>query len=133
MLGLQLFAHRESHRALVERLISSDGHPDLIADAQEHKATLGQIERHLTDDLVEALREKLLAHWADAALPRLTLHQFLVEHLSQSGDVDSRRWLVAHVLDPLLAVFLPLSWRQNRVEHVFLLGSGLHRRELSAS
>ena len=55
VLGLQLLSHGESDRALVQGLVSGDGHLDLIADSQEEEATLGLIQGHLSDDLVEAL------------------------------------------------------------------------------
>jgi hypothetical protein len=53
----------------------------------------------LTDDFVEALREELLANWTNATLTSLSLHQLLVEHLSQPGDIDSGRGLVTDILD----------------------------------
>ena len=103
VLSLQLLAHGEGHRALIESLVGSDGHHDLVTDTEKQKAALGQVESHLTDDLVEALGEELLTHWANAALSGLTLHELLVQHFSESGDINSAGGLVAHILDPVLA------------------------------
>ena len=103
MLCLQLLSHREGHRALVECLVSGDGHHDFVTDTEEKQTTLWQVQRHLTNDLIKALGEELLTDWADATLPSLTLHKLLVKHFTQSRDIDSRGGLMAHILDPVLA------------------------------
>jgi hypothetical protein len=66
MLGLQLLAHGESHRGLVQGLIGRDGHLNLITDSQQEKAALGLVEGNLADDLIEALGEELLTNGANA-------------------------------------------------------------------
>lgn len=103
MLRLQLFPHREGHRALVERLVRSNSHFDLVTHAQKQKTSFWQIEGDLSDDLVEALGEEFFAHGTYSALSRLALHQFLIEHLSQTGHIDSRCWLVTHILNEVLS------------------------------
>ena len=87
---------------LVKGLIGSDGHLNLVTDSEEEKSTLWQIQSDLTNDLVEALGEELLTNGANATLSGLALHELLVEHFSESSHIDSRSWLVAHILDPLL-------------------------------
>ena len=103
MLSLELLLHGKSHRALVQGLVSSDSHSDFITNAQEKQAALRQIKSHLADDFIKALREKLLTNRADATLTSLALHKLLIKHLSESGNVDSRGWLVTDVLNPVLA------------------------------
>ena len=89
---------------MIECLVGSDGHHNLVSDTQEKEAALRQVESHLTDDLIEALREELLTHWADSTLSGLALHELLIEHLTKAGHIDSRSWLVTNVLDPMLAL-----------------------------
>lgn len=98
---------------LIECLVGGNGHHDFVADTQEQEPTLWQIKRHLADDLVEALREKLFADGANPTLSRLALHQLLVEHLAKTSDIDSRGGLVTHVLDPVLAYFKSRERLQN--------------------
>jgi len=108
VLGLQLLPHGESDRALVQGLVSGDGHLDLIADSQEEEAALGLIQGHLSDDLVKALREELLAHGADATLAGLTLHKLLIELLTEACDINTGRLLVGDVRDVMLSILNPL-------------------------
>merc|ERR1719356_1079425 len=98
LLGLELLARPEGHAALVERLVGRDRHADLVADPQQEEPTLGAVDRHLADELVEALGVELLADRADARLPGLALHQALVHHLLQLDHVEARGWPAADVL-----------------------------------
>ena len=57
MFSLQLFSHRKRYSALVKSLIGLIRHFDVFTYSQEQKTPLWLVERHLTDDLVEALAE----------------------------------------------------------------------------
>lgn len=156
VLRLQLLPHGESHRRLVQGLVRCNGHFDLISYSQEEQTALRQIQRHLTNDLVKALREEFLSDWADAALSGLALHKFLIEHLTQSCNVNSRCWLMTHILNEVLSckiqiitqmlavtqytrellkterkltIFNPAAWGQNSVQDVFLLWLAFHWRQ----
>jgi len=102
-LNEQAVERRAENLPLVERLIGGDCHFYLVSNAKKDEAALGQVQRHLSNDFVEALREELLANGTDSTLSRLTLHELLVEHFSQAGDIDSASRLMTHVLNPVLA------------------------------
>jgi len=123
---LQLLPHGESHTALVEGLVSGDGHLDLVAHSEQEKSTFWFTQGNLADDLVEALGEELFSHGANSAFTRLALHQFLVKHFSELGNINSGRAGMTDVLDVMFAVFNPLSGWQNGVQDVFLFGLALH-------
>jgi hypothetical protein len=116
---------------LVEGLIGGDGHLNLVADTEEENATLGLTESDLADDFIEALGEQFFADGADAALTGLTFHQFLVERLAETSDIDSGGLLVADVFDEVLAVLNPLARGEDGIDDLFLLGLRFHGRELS--
>lgn len=131
VLSLQLLPHGESDRALVQGLVSGDGHLDLIADSQEEEAALGLVQGHLSNDLVEALREELLAHRADATLAGLTLHKLLIELLTEACDINTGRLLVGHVGDVMLSILYPLLRWEDGIQDILGAWLGLHGRKLS--
>lgn len=131
VLSLELLAHGEGDGTLVESLVGGDSHLDFISDSQEEDTTLGLSQGNLADDLVEALGEELFSDGADTALTGLALHQFLVESLSEAGYIDSGSLLMGNIFDEVLAVFNPLSGRQDGINNLFLLGLALHGRQLA--
>ena len=131
VLSLQLLAHGEGHTRLVQGLVRSDGHLDLVTDSKQQQAALWLRQGHLADNLVEALSKKFFTHGANARLARLSLHKFLVEHLAEASNVDSAGRLVRHVLDIVLAALDPLSRRQDAIEDVLGGGALLQRWQLA--
>jgi len=131
VLSLELFAHGEGNRALVKSLIRGNSHLDLVTHTEEEDTALGLTEGHLTDDLIEALAEQFLAHGADAALTGLTLHELLVERLTEARDVHTGGFLVADVLDEVLAILNPLARREDSIYNFLLLWLRFHGRELA--
>ncbi len=101
--SLQLFAHGEGNRTLIQCLIGSNGHLNLISNSEEEEAALWLVQGHLSNDFVETLGEKLFTHGADAALTGLALHQLLIQHFSQSCHIYSSCFLVTDILDVVFA------------------------------
>ena len=129
--GLQLFSHGKRHRGLIQCLVGLDGHLYFLSDSQEQETSLWLAKGDLSDDFVEALRKQLFSDRADSALTGLSLHQLLIEHLSESGDIHSRGGLVTDVLDEVLAALDPLSGWQDSIQNVLVAWLVFHRRELS--
>ena len=78
MFSLQLLTHGKRHTGLIQGLVGSDRHLDLVSDPDKEQAAFWLTQSHLSDDLIEALGEKFLSDWADAAFASLSLHQLLV-------------------------------------------------------
>jgi hypothetical protein len=116
---------------LVEGLVGGDGHLNLVADTEEENATLGLTESDLADDFIEALGEQFFADGANSGLTGLTFHQFLIEGLTETGNIDSGSLLMADVFDEVLAVLNPLTRGKDSIDNLLLLGLRFHGRELS--
>ena len=88
---------------LVEGLVSSNGHLDLVTDSKQEQSTFWLVQSHLADDLIKALREEFLPDWTDTTLTGLTLHKLLVKHLSETGNINPGGGLMTHILDVVLS------------------------------
>mmetsp|Transcript_31668 Transcript_31668/g.71395 ORF Transcript_31668/g.71395 Transcript_31668/m.71395 type:complete len:280 (+) Transcript_31668:99-938(+) len=130
LLRLELLPGAESHAALVEGLVCCDGHPDLVPYAKQDQAALGAVDRDLPYQFIEALRVELLADLADPRLPRLPLHEALIQGFLELDHVEARSHLVADILAKVLPILDPLARRQQRMKHVVGVGLGLHRGQL---
>ena len=69
---------------MVEGLVRADRVAALVPNTEEEQAALRLSKRDLTNDLIEALLEQILAHWADAGLAGLALGEARIEGLPQS-------------------------------------------------
>ena len=109
VLSLKLLSHGKGDRALVKGLVSGDSHFDLISNSKQQQSSLWLAKCNLSDNLVKALRKQFFSDWTNSTLSGLSFHELLVKHFPQSGNIDSGSWLVAHVLDVVLASFNPHS------------------------
>jgi len=130
VLGLQLFSHGESDRRLIQGLVSSNRHLDLVSHSKKKKSSLWLAESYLSNDFIEALREKLLSDRTDATFSGLPFHELLIEHLSKPSNINSRSWLMADVLNVVLSKLNPLSGREDSVKDIFATWFCVHRWEL---
>ena len=73
MLRLQLLAHGEGHGRLIENLVGIVSHVHLITHSEQEQSSLGLIQGHLSDDLVEALAKELISHWTETRFTSLSL------------------------------------------------------------
>ena len=115
MLSLQLLAHSESHRAVIQGLVGLNVGVDVSLDAQKEKTALWHVQSDLADDLLKALLEEFLTNGADATLTSLPLHELLIEHLSEARYIDSGSRLRAGLLHPLLSYIQTIQ--NSRVIH----------------
>ena len=126
VLSLKLLSHGKGDRALVKGLVSGDSHFDLISNSKQQQSSLWLAKCNLSDNLVKALRKQFFSDRTNSTLSGLSLHELLVKHFPQSGNIDSGSWLVAHVLDVVHASFNPLTGWQNSVQNVFGTGFSVH-------
>lgn len=69
LLRLQLFPHPERHRALIQSLVSRDRHLQLVPYSFQKQASLGAVDCHLPNYLVETLVVEFLSDGANSRLP----------------------------------------------------------------
>ena len=115
MLSLELLAHSEGDRAVVEGVVCLDVRVDIALHSEKEQATLRHVERHLADDLLKALLEELFTYRADTTFSGLALHQLLVKHLTEPCHVDPASRLGASLLNPVLAALDPFTRWDNSV------------------
>ena len=84
----------------------------------------------LPDDFIEALTMQLLSDWANAGLPRLSREQLLIQICLQGRHIFSACSIVADILNVVLSVVLPFSWRQNRVQNALVVWFALNRWQI---
>ena len=125
-------AHSISDRALVKRLVGLNGHLDFVARAHQKETAFSTVDRDLTDQLVEALRVKLLAHGADTGVARALLLDLVVKLVLKVHHVHfgcGLRRNVTYIKRAALRVF---PWRKDRIQIVLVpvAGLGLHGVQL---
>ena len=85
------------------------------------------VKRDLADNFFEALLEKFFAYRADTAFACLALHQLLVKHFSQTGNIDPRGWLWASFLHPVFAYKTHHRKRHYSNARVLIQLNSVHR------
>mmetsp|Transcript_134805 Transcript_134805/g.319539 ORF Transcript_134805/g.319539 Transcript_134805/m.319539 type:complete len:201 (-) Transcript_134805:21-623(-) len=124
LLCLQCLAHAERDGGFVEALVSTNRHPNLVADAKKQQPSFSTDDGYLPDQLVEALRVQLLSNRANSRLARLALLQPFVEILLQVHHICARGRCAGHILYPQLIFLRPLPRRKDGVENVLGLRHG---------
>merc|ERR1719235_2155596 len=116
LLPVQRLPHAEGHGALVQGLVCGKGHSHLVADAEQRDPPFRANDRDLSEQLIEALRVELLADRTDAGRARVLLLQAHVQGLLKLDDVHRCCGDRGDVLHPDLAIFFPISSRQDGVQ-----------------
>lgn len=52
LLSLQGFSHAKGHTALVQCLVSSNGHTDFVSHTQQQQSSLSTVDGYLSDQLI---------------------------------------------------------------------------------
>ena len=89
LFSLSLFLHSELDSVLIQSLVCSNCHLDLISHSQEEESSLRFVDCDLPDYLIKALAEQLFSDWTDSTLSSLPLHELGVQEFPQSCHIDS--------------------------------------------
>ena len=126
------FLQAVGNRTVVELLQGALEHAGLVPDSDQLVASLDAVERDLSNDLIEALREELLANRADAVGSSAQVVQLFVQPLFEIQNVGARRGRCRDVTHPELIVLDYLLRRQDLVEVILVAlleaGSALEGR-----
>jgi len=120
LFGHQGLAHTISNWALVQCLVRLDGHFDLISHSDQQEAPLSTVDRNLSDQLIEALGEKLLTEGADAGFAGLTVLNLSIKLLLQVENVDGCGGLGRNVTHEQTTALGVLPGWQDRVQVVLI-------------
>lgn len=127
MLGLKLFTHGEVNWSVVEGLVSANSIAALVANTEQKESTLWLSKSYLTNDLIEALGEKILSNWANTGLTGLSLFEAGVKSFSQTRNIDSSGLFVGDILNIVFFIFEPLTWWENGINNVLSVWFSLQR------
>ena len=90
--------------AIIQLLQRSLDHAGLVTHSHELVTSLDTVESDLTNNLVKALRVKLLADGANSVGSSAKLIQLLVQSLLQVENICTRGWCGRNVTHPQLVV-----------------------------
>ena len=85
----------------------------IVTNTMEEHATVRVIKGNLADNLIEALSKEFFSDGAETSLTSLPFQQFLVQHLTKTCNINSRGWLMAHLLHEVFSLLNPFSgWQE---------------------
>ena len=133
----QSFLQAVCDRAIVKLLQGALNHTLLVSDSNELVTTLNTVKSDLTNNLIEALGEKLFTDGADAVRASFLLKDLLVQALLKVDNVCARCRRGGNITHPELVVLDDLLRRQDLVKVVlvtlFETRSALEGRTLLAT
>jgi hypothetical protein len=103
----------ENETALVEGLVCSKGHFQIVADSHEKDSSFREVDCRLPDDLIKQLIVELLSNGTDAALPCLFFYEFRFEGFLKGLKLTPAGLRPADIQ----SVKLALSFKYIRLEH----------------
>ena len=78
LLGHKSFSHSIGNWTLIQGLVSLNSHLNFISNSDEKESSFSTVNGNLSDQLIKALRIKLLSDWTDTCISCLSWLKFMI-------------------------------------------------------
>ena len=104
------FSISEDQAALIESLVGSKGHFQIITNPHQQYTSLGQVNCSLTDNLIEKLIMDVFSDWADSTFASLFFDHFRLKYFLQLFEFISARLFFTHIQSKIAAICFKDVW-----------------------